>query len=141
MKLNRTIRITLFLIGFALAMAFIPLLWGQATNTPPTPPIPGADPSNPLSPLKLIIIPVVTALTQFLRKILPKVPLELWPLLTPVFGVLLDWGLSKAGLWQGSTITGMLAGAAGTWFHQGGKQLVDLTKGGPTYEEKPAEKA
>jgi hypothetical protein len=121
----------------ALAFAFLPLLAFGQTNDPAF----TADDEKirdaigKYSALKLFMVPLVTVLVMFARKLIGRIPDQLWPVIAPFLGVALDYAASKLGFWTGSIEAGAAMGGLAVWFSQLSKQTKELVKEGPTVTE------
>ena len=56
----------------------------------------------------------------------PKIPANFFPWISPILGGLLDYAATQAGLWTGSGEVGLMMGGLATWFHQTGRQTIEL---------------
>lgn len=72
--------------------------------------------------LKIFLVPLVTVIVMAAKQIISKIPIQVWPWVTPFIGVGLDYLGEKAGLWTGSMVAGAAMGGLATWFHQLGTQ-------------------
>lgn len=81
----------------------------------PTPPPAAQLPANAL--LITLLVPVVIAA---LKRAFPKLPAASLPVIAPVLGALLEYGLTRLGVSAGGTVAGAVAGSAGV----GAREIV-----------------
>lgn len=126
MRLHRFPTLALLALS-ALLLAPCSLL-GQdlpvATPVDPATLLPAAPAAPGLPAPALLIAVVVPLLIAGLKKLFPKIPGALLPVLAPVLGGLLEALLASLGTDAGGTVTGVVAGSAGT----GLREIVDQNR-------------
>lgn len=80
---------------------------------------------------RFAIVPLTVLLVSGLKRVIPLIPPQLWPWITPVLGVLLDYAGSKFGAWTGSLEAGAILGGLAVWLHQLGTQTKALASKPP----------
>lgn len=92
--------------------------------TPVDPATLTAAPAPSLPPTALLIAVVVPLLIAALKRMFPKIPGAILPVLAPVLGGLLEAIITALGHDAGGTLTGAVAGGAGV----GLREIVDQTR-------------